>query len=125
MFRSLKMLCGVFVFRRVAAADVATAQAQPQMHPTVAHLQAFFAALGLWFNGFNLIEVRTVIGHNSSPEELYGGLNRNAHLESRVAGNRRYADLAVDIFDDAVNDVKAKPRAFADALGSEKGIEDA
>src|SRR6266436_4209776 len=95
------------------------------MHPTVAHLQALFAALGLWFNAFDLIEVRTVIGHHSSPAELYGGLNRNAHLESRIAGNRRYADLAADIFDDAVNDVKAKPRAFADALCSEKGIEDA
>src|SRR5258708_29252631 len=95
------------------------------MCPSVAHVQALFAALGRWFSACDLIEVRTVIGHHSSPAELYGGLNRNAHLESRVAGNRRYADLAADIFDDAVNHVKAKPRAFADALCSEKGIEDA
>src|SRR5260370_21951627 len=86
------------------------------MHPTVADLQALFAALGLWFNAFNLIEVRTVIGHNSSPAESYGGLNRNAHLESRIAGDRSYADLAAPIFDDAVNYVKANPRASADAL---------
>jgi len=65
----MKMFCGVFVFRGVAAADVAAAQAQAQVHPTVAHLQALFAALGLWFNAFDLIEVRTVIGHNSSPED--------------------------------------------------------
>src|SRR5260370_27397836 len=94
------------------------------MHPTVAHLQALFAALGLWFNAFDLIEVRTVIGHNSSPAELYGGLNRNAHLESCIAGNRCHVDLPSDIFDDAVNDVKAKPPPLAVALGGEKRIED-
>src|SRR5882724_8676210 len=52
-------------------------------------------------------------------------LNRNSHLESRIAGYRRYVDLAVDIFDDAANDVEAKPCTLADAFCGEKGIEDA
>jgi len=57
------MLCGVFVFRRVAAADVAAAQAQAEMHPVVAHLEAFFAALGFGLDATNLIDVGTFFGH--------------------------------------------------------------
>ena len=61
------MFCGVFVFRGVAAADVAAAQTQAQVHPTVAHLQTLFAALGLRLDGLDLIEVRTIFGHNYLP----------------------------------------------------------
>jgi hypothetical protein len=58
-----KVFRGVLVFRRVATADVATAQTQAQMNPSVAHLKAFFAALGLWFNGLELFDVRARFSH--------------------------------------------------------------
>src|SRR2546428_339296 len=58
-----RTLCGVLVFRGVATTDVATAQTQAQMNPSVAHLEAFFAALGLWFDGPDLVEVRARFGH--------------------------------------------------------------
>jgi hypothetical protein len=63
MLHGAKMFCGVLVFRGVATADVATAQTQAQMNPSVAHLEAFFAALGLWFDALDLVEVRTRFGH--------------------------------------------------------------
>jgi hypothetical protein len=36
----------MLVLRRIAAADVAASLAKPQVHPRVAHLQTFLAALG-------------------------------------------------------------------------------
>jgi len=63
MFCGVEMLGGVFVLRGVAAANVTATQAQTQMHPTVAHFEAFFASLGLGFNFLNLIEVGAGIGH--------------------------------------------------------------
>ena len=48
MLGAMEMLGGVLVFRGVAAADVAALHAQAEMHPGVAHLQALFAALGVW-----------------------------------------------------------------------------
>lgn len=43
---ALAELCrGVFVLRRVAAADVPATQTLPQMYPRISHTQAFFAAL--------------------------------------------------------------------------------
>jgi len=65
MFCGVKMFGGVLVFRGVATANVAATQAQAQMHPTIAHLEAFFAAFGLGFYFLNLIEVGTGIGHPS------------------------------------------------------------
>jgi len=38
------------------------------MNPSVAHLEAFFAALGLWFDRPDLIEVRACFGHVSLPQ---------------------------------------------------------
>jgi hypothetical protein len=59
MFGLVKVLGGVFVLRRIAAADVAAGEAQAQVDPGVAHLQTFFAAFGLRFYVVNLVEVRT------------------------------------------------------------------
>jgi hypothetical protein len=44
---TVEVLGGVFVFRGVAATDMAALQAQPQVYPAVTHLQALFAALGV------------------------------------------------------------------------------
>jgi hypothetical protein len=42
--RFREMLTGMLIFGIVAAADMATDQAQAQMHPGVAHLQTFLAS---------------------------------------------------------------------------------
>jgi hypothetical protein len=63
MLGGVKMLCGVLVLRGVATANVAAGKAEAEMHPTVAHFEAFLAALGLRLDAPNLIEVRALIGH--------------------------------------------------------------
>jgi hypothetical protein len=45
MMRREEVLRRVLVLRRVAAADVATVQAPPQVDPAVAELEAFLAAV--------------------------------------------------------------------------------
>jgi hypothetical protein len=62
----MKMFCGVFVFGRVAATDMAANQAEAQVHPAVAHLQTFFAALGFGLYVLDLIEMSTIISHGFS-----------------------------------------------------------
>jgi hypothetical protein len=44
MFGPVKMLRGVFVFRRIAASHMAAFQAHSEVNPGVTHLQAFFAS---------------------------------------------------------------------------------
>jgi len=63
MLHGPKVFCGVLVFRRIATTNVAAAQTQAQMNPSVAHLEAFFAALGVWFDALDLVEVRARFGH--------------------------------------------------------------
>jgi hypothetical protein len=53
----VEVLGGVFVFRRVAATNMAALQAQPQVHPAVTHLQTLFAALGVRRDLFDLVEM--------------------------------------------------------------------
>src|SRR5215471_9195288 len=107
-------------------------QAQAQIHPTVAHLEALFAAFGLGLDALDLIEMGASLGHAGSfvsPRftrgESHCGLHRNAYLETRVAGNRLDGDEAAHFLDDAMHDVEAEPGAFAHALSGEKRLEDA
>jgi len=55
----VKVFGGVFVLRRIAATDVAAGKAQAQVDPGVAHLQTFFASLGMGLYVVDLVEVRT------------------------------------------------------------------
>jgi len=48
MFCGVKMFRCVLVFGRIAASDMAALAAKPQVNPTIAHLQAFFATCALW-----------------------------------------------------------------------------
>jgi hypothetical protein len=48
---------GVFVLRRVAAADVTTNLAKAQMNPRIAHLQTLLASIGFWRWVANLVKV--------------------------------------------------------------------
>ncbi len=57
VFGTMKMLGGVLVFRRVAAADVAALQTQPQMNPGVSHFRAFFANVGTCAGDFDLVDM--------------------------------------------------------------------
>jgi hypothetical protein len=69
MFCGMKMLGGMFVFRRIATAHVAADETKAEVDPGVAHFQALLAAFGIWLDLFDLIEVRADIGHGS----LLGG----------------------------------------------------
>jgi hypothetical protein len=66
MFGGMEMFRGVLVLGGVAAAHVAAFAAETQVNPAVAHLQAFFAALGMRVNIPNVAEVRTDGAHASS-----------------------------------------------------------
>lgn len=73
MLGSLEVFSGMLVLGDIATANVATAQAQPQMHPTVAGRQTFFATVGsLRSNVFvGLLDVRASV-HKASISELAG-----------------------------------------------------
>jgi hypothetical protein len=43
----LEVLCGVFIFGGIAAADMAAGLAEPQVHPGVTHLETLLAAAGV------------------------------------------------------------------------------
>ncbi len=72
-----------------------------------------------------MLNVSADIGHVSLLKRSLPCLNWDAYLKSSVAGYGANADLSADVFDDAVDDVETEARAFADALGCEKRIEDA
>jgi hypothetical protein len=61
----MEMLGGVLVFGGVAAADVAALEAEAQVDPGVAHLEALFAPLSVRLDGANQTEMRTS-NHNFS-----------------------------------------------------------
>jgi hypothetical protein len=64
----MKMLGRVFVFRRIATAHVPTFQTHAQVHPSVAHLQAFLAPLRTGFHVFDLIHMAAGLCHEASVE---------------------------------------------------------
>jgi hypothetical protein len=59
----VKMFGGVLVFRRIAATHVPANQTEPQVHPGVAHLHAFFTNVLAGGSYFDLVEVRALFGH--------------------------------------------------------------
>src|SRR5208282_2577414 len=125
MFGGVEVLCGVLIFRGIAAANVAARQAKTEMHPGIPHFYAFFAALGFWFCRMYMLDVRANIGHVSLLNRLFLGLNGDANLKASVAGDGGDTNLATDAFDDPADDIETKTGAFANTLGGEKRIEDA
>jgi len=57
MIRRAKMFGRVFVFRRIATADVPADHAESQVYPCVANLQAVFTAIGAGCYFADLIEM--------------------------------------------------------------------
>jgi hypothetical protein len=64
---SMKMFGGVLILGGIAAADFTARQAQPQVHPFVADLEALFAAFRFGFHGLDLIKMRALDGHGFPP----------------------------------------------------------
>jgi hypothetical protein len=56
----------MLVLRTVAAANVAAAQTKPQVHPRISGLQTFFAAVAMWGDFLDLVEVRACFRHGFS-----------------------------------------------------------
>jgi len=54
MFGLMEVLGGVFVFRGVAATDVAALTAKSELDPSVSHFQTLFAALAMSFDVFDV-----------------------------------------------------------------------
>jgi hypothetical protein len=71
MLGVMKVLGRVLVLGRIAAAHMAAFQAQAEMNPGVAHLQAFLAAFAAGGDVANLIEVSAGLCHRlSSSREI-------------------------------------------------------
>jgi hypothetical protein len=61
MLGGVKVFGGVLVLGGITAANVAAAQAQAQVDPSITHLQALFAAVCVGLYLMNLIEVGATI----------------------------------------------------------------
>jgi hypothetical protein len=72
MPRRVEMLGGVPVFRVVATADVAAGATQAKMHPSVAHLEAFLAAVRVAFVRLDEAEVAALSGHEAPVVNEFG-----------------------------------------------------
>ena len=57
MFSGVKMLGGMFILGRIAAADLAANHAEPQVDPVVANFQTLFTPARVRFYILNLIHV--------------------------------------------------------------------
>ena len=57
------VLAGVLVLRRIAAADLAAREAEPQVHPGVAHAHALAAGQVVGRHDLDLVEVLANDGH--------------------------------------------------------------
>ena len=71
MFRAMEVFGGVFVFGRIAAADVSTFETETKMDPGIAHFQTFFAAFGVRGDFVDVGEVRAG-RHDLAPLALAG-----------------------------------------------------
>jgi hypothetical protein len=83
----MKMFRGVLVFRAIAAAHVAAAQAEPQMDPSVSHFEAFLAAITAGLHFVDLIQVRALLGHRDRLLAI-GAQQRLRHNDSTRFGLR-------------------------------------
>jgi hypothetical protein len=78
MLGVVKMLSGVLVLGRVAAADMTAFHTKPKVDPGIARFEAFLATLrGVWLNFLDFIEMGT--GRHSSIVQLL--------IEDTAAGN--------------------------------------
>jgi len=62
----MEVLCRMFVLRGIAATDMATHRTEPQMNPSVAHLETLATLVGRWFQNLDLIRVSAPV-HDNPP----------------------------------------------------------
>src|SRR5579863_1519025 len=67
--RRMKMFRRMLVLRRIAAPHVPAEKAFPQMHPRVAHLQAFLASLRTRLHRLDLIHMTALCRHRHASRE--------------------------------------------------------
>ena len=66
MSHGMEVLRRVLVLRLIAAADVPAGEAESEMNPGVAHLQAFLTSVRrAWRDGFEIFEVCALCWHKS------------------------------------------------------------
>ena len=66
MLRGVEVLRRMLVFGRIAATDVPAFQAQAQMHPGIAKLDALFANMSVCGGELDLFYMRATLSHGSS-----------------------------------------------------------
>jgi hypothetical protein len=59
----MEMLGGMFVLRRIAAADVPADHTHPQVNPGVTHFDTFFTDVSVGGRNFDLIQVLAFLCH--------------------------------------------------------------
>jgi hypothetical protein len=77
----VKMLGRVLVLGRIAAADMATLETQPQVDPGIVHFQALFAALAAGFHLFDVLLMSTSLSHRS-PHNFLNAANASCKTAS-------------------------------------------
>jgi hypothetical protein len=82
----MKVLARVLVPGRIAAADMAALEAEPQVNPGIVHFQALFAAVAAWFHFLDVLLMSTSLSHRSPHDFLEAA---NASLYDRISGKRR------------------------------------
>ena len=65
MFHPMKMLRRVLILRRIAATYMSALQAQSQMHPAVAHLEALLAPSLVGLAEFDVIQMTALLCHDA------------------------------------------------------------
>ena len=88
MARPLRVLGGMLVLRRVAAAHVAARHAQAQVHPGVPRLQAVLAAAAVRGDVADLVEMRA--GHGNPPARLPDGRKSQPSTAVKPPGRGSY-----------------------------------
>jgi hypothetical protein len=68
MLRLFEMFAGMLVLGRIAAAHVSAAQAQAQVDPAVAGLNAVFTHVFVGLFDFDLVQVGAFVGHGNLQE---------------------------------------------------------
>jgi hypothetical protein len=106
----VKVLGRMFVLGGIAAAYVAANLAKPQVHPTVAHLQTFLAALGrARAYVLYLIQMLALRAHTSSLIKLFRQSNQEAFSGQSAGNHCRHARV---IFKQSNVGAKRCARAF-------------
>src|SRR6201997_5833081 len=77
----VKMLGRVLILGRIAAADMATLETQPQVDPGIVHFQALLAAVATWLHLLDVLLMSTSLSHRS-PHNFLNAANASCTTAS-------------------------------------------